>query len=84
MDWLWTVHCNVRRVSFRYLQLRPSVTDDLQARIDQFYQYKWAMHGGVEGDQNLFDDLHPRLRLVHCAGMGVQALKMTASERRSF
>ena len=46
----------------RYLQLRPSVTEDLQSRIDQFYQYKWALHGGVQGEVNLFSDLHPHLR----------------------
>ena len=45
-----------------YLALRPSVTEDLQARIDQFYHYKWALHGGVQGETNLFGDLHPKLR----------------------
>ena len=36
------------RPTIRYLQLRPSVSDDLQSRIDQYYHYKWALHGGVQ------------------------------------
>ena len=42
--------------------MRPSVTINLQSRIDQYYHYKWALHGGVQGENNLFADLHPQLR----------------------
>ena len=45
-----------------YLHLRKSVRPELVSRIDEFYHYKWATHGGVDGDTKLFADLHPQLR----------------------